>query len=120
MTWILQLLVVLWGIFGIWALVAPKTLVAFGRSVFTGSSLKIWAILVLAIAYGIWTVAPTTGISVFLQVIAVLALIKGVVLLFTSSQTAEKWYGYWEMKPGAMRLLGIVALVLAYYVYMAA
>ena len=120
MTWLLQVLVVLWGVFGVWALLAPKKLVAFGRSLFPVSSLRVWAIIVLALSYGIWITAPVTSIVVLLQVIAVLALIKGIILLFVSKQTAEKWYAYWEMKPAMMRLFGIVALALAYFVYMVA
>lgn len=118
MSWILYFLIVAWGIFGVLALILPKKAKDFSLK-FTRSALYwLWGIIALIIAVLLWQSAGLVKVPLVIQILAVLAGIKGLSFLFLPKTKMDGLLNYWiGISDVFYRGLGIVLLLLAYYIF---
>ena len=82
MNWILYLLIVLWGIFGLLMLFVPKTAKSLAINITHSGPYWAWGIIALIIAVLLWQSANLVSAPLLIQIFAVLAGIKGLFMLF--------------------------------------
>lgn len=118
MNWILYLLIALWGIFGILALFAPKTAKGLALKFTHSGPYWVWGIITLIIAVLLWQSANSLSIPLLIQILAVLAGIKGLFMLFLPKSKMDGMLNYWTgVSDVFFRVFGVVLLVLAYYIF---
>ena len=114
MDWILYLLAVLWGIFGILALFLPKKVKDFSSKFVRSIPCWLWGVIALIIAILLWQSANL----LFIQILAVLAGIKGLFFLLLPKSKMDGLLNYWiGISDVFYRVLGVVLLVLTYYIF---
>ena len=119
MNWILYLIAVLWGIFGILALFFPKKVKDFSSKFIRSAPYWLWGIIALIIAILLWQSASLVSASLLIQIFAVFAGIKGLSLLFLPKSKMDSLLNYWiGISDVFYRVFGIVLLVLAYYIFL--
>ncbi len=118
MSWVLYLLIVLWGVFGVLALILPKKAKDLSLKVTHSGPYWIWGIIALIIAVLLWQSASLVSAPLFIQILAVLAGIKGLSLLFLSKSKMDSLLNYWTgISDVFFRMLGVIMLVLVYYIF---
>ncbi len=118
MNWILYLVIVLWGIFGVLALILPKKAKDLSSKITHSGPYWLWGIIALIIAFLLWQSAGLVSVPLFIQVLAVLAGIKGLFLLVLPKSKTDAMLNYWvNVSDIFYRGLGIVYLVLVYYIF---
>lgn len=114
MTWILYLLIALWGIFGLLALILPKKAKDLSLKFTHSCPYWVWGIIALIIAVLLWQFAN----SLLIQVLAIIAGIKGAFLLLLPKSKMNGWLNYWTgLSDVFFRVFGIVLLILVYYIF---
>ena len=77
-----------------------------------------WGLIILVLDYFIWQSQPIFIYPLVIQIIAVLAGIKGLLLLFMPKNKLENLTSYCTNFPEIFyRIFGILLLVLAFWVY---
>ena len=118
MNLILYLLIVLWGIFGILALFIPKKTKDLILKFTHSGPYWVWGIIALIMAILLWQSANSVSATLFIQVLAVLAGIKGLFTLFLPKNKIDGMLNYWTGIPDVLlRVFGVVMLVLVYYIF---
>jgi len=118
MSWILYLLIVLWGFFGILALFFPKKVKDFSLKLTHSAPYWLWGAVVLVVAVLLWRSATLVRIPLVVQILAVWGGIKGLFLLVCPKRVMEGILNYWmSLSDIFYRGLGIVCLLLAYLAY---
>jgi len=118
MSWPIYLLIVFWGIFGIMALIWPKKMKTWPRTFMTILPYWVWGLVILVLGYFIWQVQSFFIYPLVIQIIAVLAGIKGLSLLVIPKHKWEKLLVFWTNFPDIFyRIFGILLLVLAFLIY---
>ena len=118
MNWILYLVIVLWGIFGILALFLPKKAKDLSLKFTRSGPYWLWGIIALIIAFLLWQSANLVSATLFVQILAVLAGIKGLFLLVLPKSKTDAMLNYsTNISDVFYRVLGIVLLVLVYYIF---
>jgi len=118
MSWILYLLVVLWGIFGVLALILPKKAKDLSLKVTRSGPYWIWGIIALIMAILLWQSASLVSAPLLIQIFAVFAGIKGLCLLVLPKSKTDAMLNCWvNISDVFYRVLGIVLLILAYYIF---
>ena len=118
MNWILYLLVALWGIFGILALFIPKKAKDLALKFTHSGPYWVWGIIALIMAILLWQSANSVSATLFIQILAVLAGIKGLFMLFLPKNKMDSMLNYWTGIPDVLlRVFGVVMLVLVYYIF---
>jgi len=118
MNWILYLLIVLWGIFGILALFVPKKAKDLALKFTHSGPYWVWGIIALIMAILLWQSANSVSATLFIQILAVLACIKGLFMLFLPKNKMDGMLNYWTgISDVLLRVFGVVMLVLAYYIF---
>ncbi len=114
MNWIFYFLIVAWGIFGLLALFLPKKAKDLALKFTHCGPYWVWGIIALIIAVLLWQSANL----LFIQIIAVLAGIKGLFMLLLPKSKMDGLLNYWiDISDVFYRVLGIVLLVLVYYIF---
>jgi len=118
MYWILYLVIALWALFGILALILPKKAKDFSSKLTRSAPYWLWGIIALIIAVLLWQSTGLVSVPLFIQILAVLAGIKGLFLLVLPKSKTDAMLNYWvNVSDVFYRVLGIVYLVLAYYIF---
>jgi len=118
MNWILYLLIVLWGIFGILALFIPKKAKDLALKFTHSGPYWVWGIIALIIAVLFWQFANSLSTPLLIQGLAVLVGIKGLFMLFLPKSKMDGMLNYWTGIPDVFfRVFGVILLVLAYYIF---
>ena len=118
MIWMLYLLVALWGIFGILALILPKTAKSLALKFTHSGPYWIWGIIALIIAVLLWQSANSLSTPLLIQILAVWAGIKGLFMLLLPKTKMDSMLNYWTgISDVFFRVFGVVLLVLAYYIF---
>ena len=118
MNWVLYLLIVLWGVFGVLALILPKKAKDLSLKVTRGGPYWIWGIIALIFAVLLWQSANLVSAPLLIQILAVLAGIKGLSLLLLSKSKMDSLLNYWTgISDVFFRMLGVIMLVLVYYIF---
>ena len=118
MDWILYLLIVLWGIFGILMLFVPKTAKSLALKFTHSGPYWVWGIIALIIAVLLWRSANSLSAPLLIQILAVWAGIKGLFMLFLPKSKMDSMLNYWiGISDVFFRVFGVVLLVLAYYIF---
>jgi len=118
MNWILYLVVILWGIFGVLALILPKKAKDFSLKLTHSGPYWLWGIIALIIAVLLWQSAHLVSVPLLIQIFAVFAGIKGLFLLILPKSKMNSMLNYWTgISDIFYRVLGVVLLVLAYYIF---
>jgi len=118
MNWILYLLIILWGIFGVLALILPKKAKDLSLKITHSGPYWLWGIIALIFAFLLWQSAGLVSAPLFIQILAVLAGIKGLCLLVLPKSKTDAMLNYWtNISDVFYRVLGIVLLVLVYYIF---
>ncbi len=117
MKWPLYLLIALWAIFGLIALILPKKAKSLSKGL-TGLLYWLWGLVLLAFAYFLWQAQALTTTPLVIQIIAILAGIKGLLLIILPKNKLENWLASWLNFPDIVyRIFGIIVLLLAYYIF---
>jgi len=118
MSWILYLLIVLWAFFGILALIFPKKAKDLSLKTTRSVPYLLWGIIALIIAFLLWQSAGLVSTPLLIQILAVLAGIKGLFLLVFPRSKTDAMLNYWtNVSDVFYRVFGIVLLILAYYIF---
>jgi len=118
MNWILYLLVILWGIFGILMLFVPKTAKSLALKFTHSGPYWVWGIIALIIAVLLWQSANLLSNPLLIQILAVWAGIKGLLMLLLPKNKMNNMLNYWTgISDVFFRVFGVVLLVLAYYIF---
>ncbi len=118
MIWILYFCIVAWGIFGLLALIIPKKAKDLSLKVTHSGPYWIWGIIALIIAVLLWQSANLVSAPLLIQIFAVFAGIKGLFLLILPKSKMNGLLNYWTgISDIFYRVIGIVLLVLAYYIF---
>lgn len=118
MSWILYLLIILWGIFGILALILPKKVKDLSLKVTRKAPYLLWGIIALIIAFLLWQSADSVSAPLLVQILAVFAGIKGLSLLVLPRSKTDAMMNYVaNLSDVFYRIFGIVLLVFAYYIF---
>jgi hypothetical protein len=118
MIWILYLLIVLWGIFGVLALFAPKKAKDFSIELTHSGPYWVWGIIALIIAVLFWQSAELVSVPLLVQILAVMAGIKGLCLLVLPKSKMDDMLRYWTgISDIVYRVMGVVLLIVAYYIF---
>lgn len=118
MSWVLYLVIALWAIFGIFFLISPQGGKKFSQKCIHALPYWLWGIIALVFAYLLWLSASLVSAAWFVQLLAILAGIKGISLLILSKRKIEKWTDYFLQRSAlSLRLWGIVVLLLAWYLF---
>ena len=118
MNWILYLVVILCGIFGVLALILPKKAKDFSLKLTHSGPYWLWGIIALIIAVLLWRSANLVSIPLLIQILAVWAGIKGLFMLLLPKSKMDGLLNYWTgISDIFYRVLGVVLLVLAYYIF---
>jgi len=118
MNWILYLLVILWGIFGILMLFIPKTAKSLALKFTHSGPYWVWGIIALIIAVLLWQSANLLSNPLLIQILAVWAGIKGLLMLLLPKNKMNSMLNYWTgISDVFFRVFGVVLLVLAYYIF---
>jgi len=118
MNWILYLLIALWGIFGILMLFVPRKAKDLVLKFTHGGPYWIWGIIALIVAVLLWQSANLLSAPLLIQILAVLAGIKGLFTLFLPKSKMDDILNYWtSISDVFYRVFGVVLLVLAYYIF---
>lgn len=118
MNWMLYLLIVLWGIFGVLALILPKKAKDFSVKLSHSGPYWVWGIIALIVAVLFWQSAELVSAPLLIQVLAVLAGIKGLCLLVLPKSKMDAMLRYWTgISDIVYRVMGVVLLIVAYYVF---
>jgi len=118
MNWILYLLVILWGIFGILMLFIPKTAKSLALKFTHSGPYWVWGIIALIIAVLLWQSANLLSNPLLIQILAVWAGIKGLLMLLLPKNKMNNMLNYWTgISDVFFRVFGVVLLVLAYYIF---
>jgi uncharacterized protein YjeT (DUF2065 family) len=118
MTWIIYLFIALWTIIGILALFVPKTAKGFMFKSSRGGPFWLWGIIALVIGYLFWQSTALVSKGLVMQILAVIAIIKGLTFLFVPKSTVNRILNYWmNISDIAFRVFGLVLLVFVYYLF---
>ena len=118
MNWILYLLIALWGIFGILALFVPKKAKDLALKFTYSGPYWVWGTIALIMAILLWQSANSVSATLFIQILAILAGIKGLFMLFLPKNKMDGMLNYWIRIPDVLlRVLGVVMLVLVCYIF---
>jgi len=118
MNWILYLLIVLWAFFGVLALFLPKKIKDLILKITRNVPYLLWGIIALVIAFFLWMYADSVSSPLLVQILAVLAGIKGLFLLVFPKSKTDTMMKYWANRSDLFyRVFGIILLVLAYYIF---
>jgi len=118
MIWVIYLFIALWAIIGVLALLVPKTakncMLKFSQS----GPFWLWGVIALVVGYIFWQSTALVSIPLVMQVLAVIAVIKGLTFLLVPKSKVEGLLSYWlNISDIAFRVLGILLLLLAYYLF---
>ncbi|MFA5392354.1 MAG: hypothetical protein WC306_01495 [Candidatus Paceibacterota bacterium] len=121
MKWSLYLLIAVWTIFGVIALILPKKVKSLSKGLINCLPFWFWGLICLAFAYFLWqaqVLATTPFTSLVIQIIAILAGIKGLLVIILPKNKLENWLIPWLNFPDLVyRIIGIIVLLLAYYIF---
>jgi uncharacterized protein YjeT (DUF2065 family) len=118
MIWIIYLFIALWMIFGILALFVPKVAKGFMLKASHGGPFWLWGIIALVIGYLFWQSTALVSKGLVMQILAVIAFIKGLTFLFVPKGTVNRILNYWmNISDIAFRIFGLVLLVFVYYLF---
>jgi len=118
MKWPLYLLIAVWAIFGVIALILPKKVKSFSKGLTNRLPYWFWGLVCLAFAYFLWQAQVLTTIPWVIQIIAILAGIKGLLVIILPKNKLENWLASWlNFSDIVYRILGIIVLLLAYYIF---
>ena len=116
MSWVLYLVVFFWAIFGIDFLISPQSGKKLSRKFVNSLPYWLWGIITLIFAYLLWCSAFLVSAVWFVQLLAILAGIKGILLLVIPKGKSDKWVEYFLQKSAIFfRVWGIIILLLAWY-----
>ena len=117
MKWPLYLLIAVWAIFGVIALILPKKVKSLSKGL-THPPYWFWGLVCLAFAYFLWQAQALTTTPLVIQIIAILAGIKGLLVIILPKNKLENWIASWlNFSDIVYRVLGIIVLLLAYYIF---
>lgn len=109
----IYLLLIIWTIFGIIALILPKLAKRFMVKWTTILPMWVWGIVALISAYVFFALSSFVSNPLIFKILAGIAFIKAIVcIVFPKVKT--KWL---NQSDWLYRVYGIIALVLAYYIY---
>ena len=78
----------------------------------------LWGVIALVVGYIFWQSTALVSIPLVMQVLAVIAVIKGLTFLLVPKSKVEGLLSYWlNISDIAFRVLGILLLLLAYYLF---
>lgn len=118
MIWIIYLFIVLWTIIGILALFVPKTAKGLVLKVSRGGPFWLWGIIALVIGYLFWQSTALVSKGLVMQILAIIAIIKGLTFSFVPKSTVNRILNYWmNISDIAFRIFGLVLLVFVYYLF---
>lgn len=118
MIWVIYFFIVVWGICGVLSLLVPKTFKKFMLKFTLACPYWLWGILGLIIGYLFWQSVGLVSVPWVMQVLAVLAIIKGLVLIIMPKNTTEKMQNsLLRMSDLIYRVYGVLILLLVYYLY---
>lgn len=118
MKWPLYLLIAVWAIFGVIALILPKKVKSLSKGLTSRLPYWFWGLVCLAFAYFLWQAQALTTIPLVIQIIAILAGIKGLLVIILPKNKLENWIASWlNFSDIVYRILGIIILLLAYYTF---
>jgi len=118
MIWIIYLFIVLWTIIGILALFVPKTAKGLMLKVSRGGPFWLWGIIALVIGYLFWQSTALVSKGLVMQILAIIAIIKGLTFSFVPKSTVNRILDYWmNISDIAFRIFGLVLLVFVYYFF---
>jgi len=116
--WPFYLLIVLWVLFGLIALIVPKKArLIYEKMVASSALCKIWGVFALVMGYFMWVGALLIKIPLVAQILAVIAVIKGIVLIVSPLKILTKINLALKMNDLTFRIFGAIALVISYLVY---
>jgi len=118
MNWPFYLLIVVWAIFGLIALIWPKKVKAWPKTFMTVIPHWLWGVIILGLAYFIWQSQFFFIYPLVVQIIAIAAGIKGLLLLLMSKNKLENLSSCCTNFPDIFyRIFGILCLVVAFLMY---
>jgi len=116
MSWVLYFIVFLWTIAGILFLFAPAQGKKLYRKIVNNGSFWLWGIIALVFSYLLWRSAAIVLQPWFVQLLAVLAGIKGICCLIIPKDKFRVLIDrFLQMSDVAFRIWGVVILFLAYF-----
>ena len=116
--WPFYLLIVLWVLFGLIALIMPKKAHLMYEKMISSLLLcKIWGVFALVMAYFMWNGASLLKIPLVAKILAIIAIMKGIVLLVMPLKMVTKITSAFKLNDLTLRIYGVVALIISYVVY---
>lgn len=115
--WVFYILIVLWVLFGLTAFIIPKKAKSIYEKLITPTFCKIWGVVALLMGYFMWTAALSLKIPLVAYILAIIAALKGIVLLVLPYKFVTKMNLGLKMNEMAFRIFGIVSLLISYFVY---
>ena len=116
MYWILYFVALLWLFFGALALISPRVLKKLIRK--SESINWLWGIIILILAYLLWCSSDLVTQIWFVQLIAILAGIKGFLLLILPKKNVRQWLEHFLQRTSLFwRSWAVVVLFLAWYLF---
>ena len=116
MNWVLYFVVFLWTATGILFLFAPVQGKKLCRKIVNNGSFWLWGIIALVFSYLLWHSAAIVLQPWFVQLLAVLAGIKGIGLLIIPKDKSRVLIDrFLKMSNVMLRITGVVVLLLAYF-----
>jgi uncharacterized protein YjeT (DUF2065 family) len=118
MIWIIYLFIAWWTIIGVLALFAPKATKGFMLKLSHSGPFWLWGVIALVVGYVFWQSTALVSVALVMQILAVLAIIKGLTFLFMPKSTVNRILDYWmNISDISFRIFGLVLLVFAYYLF---
>ncbi|MDD3098350.1 MAG: hypothetical protein PHU82_00750 [Candidatus Pacebacteria bacterium] len=118
MIWIIYFFIALWVIIGVLALSVPRTAKGFVMKISHSGPFWFWGIIALVLGYLFWQSTALVSIDLVMQVLAVIAIIKGLTFLFMPKRIINGLLNYWKQIPDIIfRVIGLVLLTFAYYLF---
>jgi hypothetical protein len=118
MKWPFYLLIAVWLIFGVIALIFPKKVKSLSKGLISCLPYWFWGLVCLAFAYFLWQAQVLTITPLVIQIIAILAGIKGLLVIILPKNKLENWVASWlNFSDFVYRIIGIIVLLLAYYIF---
>jgi uncharacterized protein YjeT (DUF2065 family) len=118
MIWIIYLFIVLWTIISILALFVPKTTKKFMLKLSHSGPFWLWGVIALVLGYVFWQSTVLVSVALVMQILAVLAIIKGLIFLLMPKSTVNRILDYWmNISDISFRIFGLALLVFAYYLF---
>lgn len=118
MIWVIYFFIISWIATGFLMFLKPKIVKSIVSKFLRQYSFKIWGIIILIISFCFWRSVEIVSVPWLMQVLAITAMIKGLVYFLLPKKKIEGLLNYWLSIPNIIfRILGIMLILLSCYLF---